>query len=320
MKKILLIRLSSIGDIVLTTPVIRCLKKQRDVEIHFLTKEKFKPVLAHNPYLHTIHAFQKSVSEVSIDLKKEQFHYVIDLHNNLRSWQVLFLLNFPTTYTFSKVNFRKWLLVNFKINRMPPIHIVDRYLKAAEALGVQNDGAGLDYFLPKEMKIPSGQYSVFAIGATHATKRLPTEKIIEWCEVFPQKLVLIGGQDVAVEGQKIANVAGTHVNNQCGKCNLHESAAWIKGAQKVITHDTGMMHIAAAFHKEIVSIWGNTVPSLGMYPYYPNGIDRNTTMEVPSLSCRPCSKIGFKKCPKGHFDCMNKQSTERFLGIVERIK
>ena len=304
-KKILLIRFSSIGDIVLTTPVIRCLKKQLDTEIHYLTKSAYLPVLEHNPYLDKIYTIQKSVAEVLSQLKKENYDIIIDLHKNLRSWHVRLGLLFPKTYTFNKINFEKWLIVNFKIDRLPKVHIVDRYLNAVEPLGVENDGKGLDYFLPqKEDEKIETDYIVFAIGATHFTKRLPTAKIIAICQKINSPILLLGGKDVEKEGEIIAERAGSHIQNLCGKCTLNESAHYIKNAQKVITHDTGMMHIAAAFQKEIISIWGNTIPEFGMYPYYGNQINKNTTLENKGLDCRPCSKIGYGKCPKGHFKCM----------------
>jgi ADP-heptose:LPS heptosyltransferase len=96
--------------------------------------------------------------------------------------------------------------------------------------------------------------------------------------------------------------------------SLEGSAAVLRQAALVITHDTGMMHIAAAFQKKILSIWGNTVPALGMYPYYgPANPDQNTSFEVEGLSCRPCSKIGHQACPKGHFHCMNRQDVGKIV-------
>ncbi|MFT4762857.1 MAG: ADP-heptose:LPS heptosyltransferase [Paraglaciecola sp.] len=304
-RKILIIRFSSIGDIVLTTPVIRCLKTQLNAEVHYLTKQSFLSILKYNPHIDKIFTIQKKVSEVLRELKKEKYDVIIDLHKNLRTWQVRIGLGFPKTLTFDKINFEKWLMVNFKINRLPKVHIVDRYLKSVESLGVKNDGEGLDYFLPPEESTKTeGNYIAFAIGAAHATKRLPREKVLEFCQKINTRIVLLGGKDVAEEGAEIAKQAGTHVQNLCGEISLHASARYLCDAQKVITHDTGMMHIAAAFNKEIISIWGNTIPEFGMYPYYKKGEQKNKFLEVKGLSCRPCSKIGYDKCPKGHFKCM----------------
>ena len=313
-KKILIIRFSSIGDIVLTTPVIRCVKQQLDAEVHFLTKRAYHTILKANPYLDRVHLIDKKVSEVLPNLRTEKFDYILDLHNNLRSLQVKMNLR-ARSFTFNKINFQKWLIVNWKIDRLPKIHIVDRYLKTTCKLGVSNDGQGLDYFIPKEDEISLSNffkeyhrelapYIAFVIGAAHQTKRLPTKKIIAICQLLKQPVVLIGGPGEKEEGNRISKETGTPVINTCGEIGLNQSASLVQQATTVISHDTGFMHIAAAFRKPILSIWGNTIPEFGMTPYYPEGMNRNTTFEVKNLPCRPCSKIGFPNCPKGHFKCM----------------
>ena len=134
MIKILIVRFSSIGDIVLTSPVIRCLKQQlKDVEIHYLTKENFKSVVELNPNIDKLHTFKKDLKPVLNQLKKEKFDYVIDLHKNIRSFRVKLALGCKS-YSFKKLNFEKWLLVNFKINHLHKKHIVERYLEKVENL------------------------------------------------------------------------------------------------------------------------------------------------------------------------------------------
>lgn len=316
--KILIIRFSSIGDIVLTTPVMRCLCEQVGAEVHFLTKKSFVSILQHNPHVHKVWAFEKNVAEILPLLRGENFNIIIDLHKNLRSLQVHWALRNVQSYTFQKLNIEKWLLVNLKINIMPHVHIVERYLATLERLGVWNDGKKLEYFIPPKDEIDiknlsSNQFSAenfvaFVIGAAHATKRLPEAKIIEFCQKIPLPVVLLGGKDEARQGEHIANEAGAHVYNFCGKLNLNQSASVVRQAHTVVTHDTGLMHIAAAFGKRIISIWGCTVPEFGMSPYLPN--PNNKILEIKGLSCRPCSKIGFEQCPKGHFNCMMKQEFE----------
>ena len=310
---ILVLRFSSIGDIVLTTPVVRCLKQQTGATVHFLCKEAFRQVVDGNPYIDRVFTFQKNVSEVMPALKAERYDYVVDLHRNLRSWQVKWSLGRPS-HTFDKLNFKKWLLVNLKVNRLPNVHIVDRYMAAVAALGVRYDGQGLDFFIPQGQdwpnsaqahRMPREPYTAFVIGATHATKRLPEEKMIDICRRINHPVVLLGGKGEAGQGRRIALAAGTHVTDLCGQLSLYESASVVRDAGQVLTHDTGLMHIAAAFRKPVVSVWGNTIPEFGMYPFYPTAADFNTSFEVKGLPCRPCSKIGFEKCPKGHFACMH---------------
>lgn len=319
--KILVLRFSSIGDIVLTTPVLRCLKKQLGAELHFLTKRAFAPLLTPNPYLDRVFSFEKEVTEVLPALRQERYDWVIDLHHNLRSWRVKGALGRPAR-AFDKLNVEKWLLVNTGIDRLPDVHIVHRYLAAVAHLGVRYDGAGLDFFIPPEAEVDvsslsaglfTGQYIAFVIGATHATKRMPPAKIAEVCRILDGPVVLLGGPSEVAAGAQIAAAAGPHVVDACGKLSLLQSASMVRQAAKVITHDTGLMHVAAAFGKEMVSLWGSTVPKFGMYPFYAEGLGasgRDTILEIKDLRCRPCSKIGFDRCPRGHFRCMNDLAPE----------
>lgn len=315
MPKILILRFSSIGDIVLTTPVIRCIKQQvPGAEVHYCTKKAFQSILANNPHVDKVHVLGDSLKELVRTLKAENFDYVVDLHNNLRTRIIKARLGKPSS-SFNKLNYEKWLMVNFKRNRLPDVHIVQRYLDAATALGVEDDGQGLDYFIPVQDEVdvhtlPQGfqnGYVAFAIGAQHYTKRLPTQRIIELCERLQQPVILLGGKEDAAAGEEIAlhfstvnNKQPTIIYNACGKYNLNGSASLVRQASKVVSHDTGLMHIAAAFRKDIISVWGNTIPEFGMYPFR----TKYKVLEVQGLSCRPCSKIGYNKCPKGHFKCM----------------
>ncbi len=316
--KILIIRFSSIGDIVLTSPVVRCLKQQlHSAEIHYLSKKAFSTVLENNPYIDKLHLLDGALWTVMPQLKAEKFDYVIDLHNNVRTMRVKSQLGI-TSFSFNKLNIKKWLLVNFKINMLPDIHIVDRYLKTVEFLGVRNDGKGLDYFLSKEYFVeellPSSHanYIGLVIGAQHATKRLPVHKLVEICTLINRPIVLLGGKEDVEIGNQIVCETGSYVFNGCGKFSLDQSAFLVKMATRVITHDTGLMHIAAAFKKDITSVWGNTVPEFGMYPY---AVAHSKMIEVKGLNCRPCSKIGHLKCPKGHFKCMNEHNATEIVSF-----
>lgn len=309
--KILIIRFSSIGDIVLTTPVVRCLKKQLpNAEIHFVVKKNFLPVLAHNPYIHKIHTMESNVRECLPALRNENFDYVIDLHHNFRSGQVKRAVQ-AKAFSFNKLNIEKWLLVNLKINKLPKLHIVDRYFETVKTLGVVNDNAGLDYFISEEEKVNTltrcgsepGHYHALVAGGSYFTKQIPLEKLKEICRLSDKKLIVLGGKEDAATGEALEKEFGTKVFSACGKFSINQSASIIEQADKVITSDTGLMHIAAAYKKNIFSLWGNTIPQFGMDPYLPG--PQSKILEVKDLSCRPCSKLGYKKCPKGHFKCMN---------------
>ncbi len=311
MVKFLIIRFSSIGDIVLTTPVVRCLKTQVEgAEVHFLTKKAFTPVLAHNPYIDKLHVLQDSLSQTINALRQEGFDYIIDLHHNLRTLRVKNKLK-VLSFSFNKLNIEKWLMVTFKINRLPQKHIVDRYFETVQLFDVKNDGKGLDYFISPADEVDVTQLPVafrngyigFVIGAKHNTKKLPVPKIISLLRRINKPVVILGGKEDVSEGDEIANALDVSIYNACGKYSLSQSASLVKQADAIIAHDTGLMHIAAAFKKKIVSVWGNTIPGFGMYPYEPG--TGSQIAEVKGLKCRPCSKIGYAKCPKGHFNCMN---------------
>jgi len=320
LKKILLIRFSSIGDIVLTTPVIRALKTQLNCELHVLTKEKYSTILSNNPNIDTVYTLRKSIKEVIPSLKEEKYDFIIDLQKNRRSYQIRKVLNKPVS-SFPKLNIQKWLIVNLKINRLPNVHIVDRYFKAVEKLNVINDGKGLDYFIPEDAIVEvqkinpdlSNGYIAIAIGGQHFTKMLPVEKLISIISKINYPVVLLGDMQDRNRGDEIIKqLQKSDVFNTCGKYNLDQSASLIQQSAAVISNDTGLMHIAAALQKPIVSIWGNTIPKFGMYPYFPSGNNTSIFSEVNDLKCRPCSKLGYKKCPKKHFNCMMLQD-EAFI-------
>lgn len=310
-QKILIIRFSSIGDIVLTTPIIRCLKLQKGVELHFLTKEKFKDVLQKNPYIDYSHYLDNNhKKELILDLKKQNFDYIVDLQKNFNSKYISTMLG-KKYITFDKQNINKWFLVNFKIDRLPKKHLVDRYFDAIQSLGVQDDGAGMDFFIDHSklsgsiLDFEHQDYHVLVLGANYFTKRIPSEKCAELIQNNAEKkMVLIGGKDVENVASELTNQF-RNVINMVGNSSLNESAFLIKHAKLIYTGDTGMMHFAAALQKNIVVIWGNTTPAFGMYPYYgKNNTNKYKLMENNNLSCRPCSKLGYNQCPKGHFKCM----------------
>lgn len=319
MVKFLIIRFSSIGDIVLTTPAIRCLKKQvPGAIVHYTTKYSFHSIVDHNPNIDKIHYYNNDLAALIDELKLENFDYVIDLHNNLRTLKVKRALK-KKSFSFNKLNLRKWMYTNFKLNLLPDIHIVDRYLETLKSFGVVNDGAGLDYFIPenhkvKESDIPASHHAGYigiVIGAALNTKKMPANKIMQLCSIIDHPIILLGGKEDLEAGRAIATIDPIKIYNACGKFNLDESADLVRRAKIVITHDTGLMHIAAAFRKPIISIWGNTVPEFGMSAYFGKQPGVDVRFEVKPLYCRPCSKIGYKKCPHGHFKCMKKQDEHK---------
>lgn len=324
-KKILIIRFSSIGDIVLTSPVVRALARQTGAEIHFLTKPAYAALVEANPYIDKVHLLHDNIDEMIQALKQERFDHLVDLHHNLRTLRIKLALGVPST-SFNKLNIEKWFYVRWHINRLPDVHIVDRYLKTVSHLGVLPDGDGLDYFIPNDCQVDvvaqyglePGKYVAVILGAAHQTKCLTATQIADVCRQLDVPVVLLGGRSEVEKGIAVCQeLPGRKVMNTAGTLDLHQSASVLNQSGGILSHDTGLMHIAAALGKPQVVVWGNTVPAFGMYPYYGNRQIQHYSFEVPNLSCRPCSKLGFEACPKGHFKCILNQDLN---GIANQLK
>jgi ADP-heptose:LPS heptosyltransferase len=317
--KILVIRFSSMGDIIYTTPVVRCLKKQlAGAEIHFLTKPAFKYIYDNNPYVDKLLLLKPTLFETIKEIRAEHYDYIIDLHNNVRTTLIKLNAHVKSS-TYKKEPVRKWLSLKFHLKLVKPLHLVERYMKTVTFLGVKNDEQPIDYYIKADHQLknllpPShqGAYVAFVIGATHFTKRMPNHKIISICREINHPVVLLGGNDVKANGDDVA-AQTTNVYNACGVTSLDESAFLVSKAKSVIGFDTGLTHIVEAFDVPIASIWGGTVPELlGVQPYM---VKESLVAEI-ELPCRPCSKFGLEKCPLGHFKCMNEMPEGPIIDFV----
>jgi heptosyltransferase-2 len=332
--KILVIRFSSIGDIVLTTPVLRCLRQQMPgAEIHYLTKAQFAPLLSANPNIDRLHLLEDDVEKVLPELKAEGFDFIADLHRNLRTARVKAALGEVKSAAFPKKNVEKWIAVNLRVNLMPDASIVERYFEAVKPIGVHNDGGGLEYYIPERSRITNEDiptshwagYVGFVIGGSYPTKQLPAAQWQRLCTLVPFPIVLLGGPEDRELGRQIAEQDPVKMYNSCGKFNINESAGLIERARVVVSNDTGLMHIAAAFRKPVISLWGNTAPELGMFPYYGgNNLKSRVSplsviMENKKLGCHPCSKLGYQRCPRGHFKCMRLLDMELAAAAVNNF-
>lgn len=303
---------------------MRLIKQQlKDAEVHFVTKSRFANVVNTNPYIDKVHLLGDSMKELKARLREENFNYVIDLHNNIRSARVRRFINAPS-FTFKKLNVRKYLLVNFRINILPDVHIVDRYVDTLKSFGIKNDNRGLDFFIPpgqdfNREQLPEffrNNFIAFVIGGTWNTKKLPVHKIAEICNSIPYPVLLLGGKNEQEQGARITELTSSNVLDLTGKINLYQSSSLVRDARVVLANDTGLMHIAAAYQKKILTFWGNTVPAFGMYPYMTHR--DSMMMEVEGLTCRPCSKIGYRKCPSRHFRCMESQDSMKAVEWINQ--
>ena len=326
--KILLIRFSSIGDIVLTFPVVHAIRQAfPEATIHFASKKSFETVLLGAEGIHKFHFLSDSFSSLKSEIKSEEFDYIIDLHNNLRTRRLT--LGIPAKIArFDKLNLRKWLFTQFKFNVLPNVHVVDRYLETLKVLGINSINQTRNQFrVPSSSNINirerypmlNDSFVAVAIGAQFKTKRVLKEK---WLEIFREtdsQFLIVGGEmDREIGDWLVDNCPSKIIVNTCGELTILESASVVSQAKSLLTNDTGMMHIAACFDTQIISIWGNTTPDFGMSPYRPQGTKTDKIFQVDGLSCRPCSKIGHQECPKKHFRCMVDQDAKAIADSIEK--
>ncbi|MCO4805415.1 MAG: glycosyltransferase family 9 protein [Flavobacteriales bacterium] len=295
---ILVVRFSSIGDIVLTTPIIRGLKEQLEGEVHvdFITKAKYASIVESNPFIDRVITIENKVSEVTVELESTPYDYVVDLHNNIRSRQVKSIVK-TLSFTIDKRNLAKWVYINLKKLHLPIGHFTARCFQTVQALGVEDDGNGLDFFIPDDQAVSANilpahfhsGFVAYAIGGLEAGKILPTRMIIELCREIKKPIVLLGGPEDKGRGEEIAAAVGESVWNSCGSFSLNKSASLLSLASCVITHDTGLMHIASALKKKVISLWLATTPEIGFAPWQPG---EGSVMIEADCKKRPTSKLG----------------------------
>ena len=300
--KVLVIRFSSIGDVVLTSPILRCLKKQQNCTVHYVIKKNYLQVLENNPYVDRFHSVDRSVNEIIPDLKKERFDFVFDLQNNLNSFRIKRKIK-SVYFTVNKKNWQKFLLIYFRWNVLND-HVVDRYFECISKAGFHNDHKGLDYHLPPGLSVDydvSQSFAVWCLGASHHKKKLTKDQIIEVCNGMTSPIVFVGGpNEKSLAEEILKKTTHSSVTNLCGSISLHESAYLVKKSAFVLTNDTGIMHIAAAYQKKIISFWGCTKPSIGFAPL----IDQEKSKTLLSKKSNyPCSKHG-KYCRYGCSGCI----------------
>jgi len=319
-KKLAIIRLSSLGDILLTTPLIRTIKKQfPNLEIDFILKEQYKDLLSQNHYL--IKTYTYNVNQKNFlfnELKKNNYDFIIDLQNNFRSAEIKRLFKVPAV-SFNKKTFEKFLLVHFKINKLKNLPLIpERYAHSLD--GFHLDDEGLDLFLPEGInsQIQDGlNYIGIAPGSRHFTKMWPEEYYIELGNMLTKNnynVVLFGGKN---DKQTCARLAGKIENstNLCNDDNLFQTAIDMKKCSAIVCNDSGYMHVACALKIPVLVFFGSTVREFGFEPYK----NKNIILENNSLSCRPCSHIGKESCPKKHFKCMLELKPETAFNKLKMI-
>jgi ADP-heptose:LPS heptosyltransferase len=325
--KILVARFSSIGDIVLTSPVLRALATQYPgAEVHVATKACYTDLVRFSPHVAKVHGLQGNWTSFVAALRQERFDVLVDLHGSLRSWRLARALRVKR-HCYAKRALKRWALVRFKLDLLRGEHVVSRYFQAVRCLDVVDDGEGLELHVPPNRAVDRATlpathrngYTVLAIGATHATKRLPVHKLVALALEVRGPIVLVGGDAEMEAARAVTAAVGDRAYDAVGRCDLLGSASLIRGAEAVIAHDSAAMHMASAFRRPLVSVWGGTVPALGMGPY-PQGPGPTVRIaEVEGLDCRPCCKIGRPVCPRGHFACMERQDVVQIARFAREV-
>jgi heptosyltransferase-2 len=323
--KILIIRFSAIGDIILTSPLVRQLRQRYpDAQIDFLIRKEYAEVMRHNPHLSRLiwlDTTEKGALKTEKKrIRSEKYDVVLDLQGNLRSFWLRKFCGAESVLRVRKNKFLRHLLVNYKINLYHkfyphPLSVTEKYLQAALPLGVVAADIRLELFLPphvaESMRMRWQQWHlqnfhvVMAPGARHYTKRWPAENyrslIGALYQQFGWKTLLVGGPEEQPLTREItAGMDSGAVEDLTGQLTLLETFALIAGAPLFVSNDSGLMHAAAAFGVPQVAIFGSTVREFGFYPLN----QRAVILENNRLNCRPCSHIGKAQCPKRHFRCM----------------
>jgi lipopolysaccharide heptosyltransferase II len=341
--KTLIIRFSSIGDILLASPLLRVLRKRLpSSQIDFVIRKDYADLVRYNPNLNHIYELDaqggfKELQKLKEKVRSENYDLIIDIHNSLRSRYIRFFSGAKNIVVINKRICLRTILVKFKKNFYRNIiSVADRYIEPVESYNIKNDEQGLDLYISNEIisqvserlrlfKLQRDENVIgFCPSAKHATKRWPAERFIEvgirLVDEQRAKIFLFGGVNDTVLCSSIADGINKKFNveqavNFSGQVTLLETAALMRYCDIVITNDSGLMHLAAAMKKKLVAIFGSTVREFG---FFPTGTD-HIVVERKGLYCRPCSPIGRRICPEGHFRCMNEIQVEDVLTSVRSI-
>ncbi len=340
-QKILILRLSSIGDILLASPLLRVLRKAvgTKARLDFVVKKEYAELVQFSHHISLVHEYDSATGfsglrELKRTLHHEQYDLIVDIHDSVRTKYLRAFRKIPSV-VIDKRKYERWQLVKLKRNVYKEIiPIAGRYIEPLKEYGIENDEKGLEIFIPDEIqfsisgkmaKLKLHQYNrVVGIcpGAKHFTKRWQIEKFAEAGSSLAKehnvKIFIFGGKEDSQICTTIAHLISEktsplHVTNFAGEFSLLETAAAMEFCDVVLTNDTGLMHLAAAKQKRIVALFGSTVKEFGFAPY---GTEA-TVIENSALTCRPCSHIGKKECPEKHFDCMKNISVDEVVSAVK---
>lgn len=326
--KILVIRFSSIGDIILSTAVLKAFKiKYPDAKIDFLVLEKFKDAISHCYYVDNLILFKKSKNDgfknlidFSKNLAQNNYDYVFDIHSKFRSKFISYILKHffkIKVYTYKKRSFWKSILVNMKLIKYKVDNtIVKNYFSAFKSFDLKYEGEELNFIFKKNLEEKFLEYKnfiIFAPGASKETKKWTEENFANLAKLLykkhKRKILLLGGKEDKEKCDRINRISDNSCINLAGKLELKESGAVLSQAKFLVTNDSGPFHIARAVGCKSFVIFGPTNPNMF-------DLDKNSILIYKNSPCSPCSLHGDKNCPKKHFDCMKNLTYNYVYNII----
>lgn len=320
-KKILIIRLSSLGDILLSTPLVRTIKsKYPDAAIDFLLRKEYGDVYRCNPHLNKLYLYNNdNTGELIKELELNSYDLVIDLQNNLRSRKITEKLNTRVT-RFRKKTIDKFLLVHFKINRLKNApQIADRYAESIPGFSLDNEGLEIFTDCKEQDHLILPENSIgFCPGSRHFTKMYPEKYFIDLGNILTEKgfrIILLGGKSDIDICSRISSAINNSIN-LCSNNNLLLTVNYMKQCKCIVCNDSGLMHLGCAAKVPVITIFGSSVKEFGFTPYTSV---KSLILENNSLSCRPCSHIGRSECPLKHFKCMIEITPEKVSESIEQL-
>jgi len=341
-RKILIIRLSSLGDIILASPLVRVLRNAYPAaRIDFLVKSEYADLLKFNKHVSSVielkSAERKELAELKRRIRGERYDAILDIHNSLRSRYLRWFSLSGCVRVINKRALARFFLVKTKRNfYRDKIPVAERYMETVKDLGITDDGMGLEVFVPGEAMSSVQALMIryrldrfdavigLAPAARHFTKRWPQEKFVELGEkcakTFPTKIFIFGSRDDSDYCRDIAQMmnarlGSTVAESLAGKLTVLETAAALDFCSVVVSNDSGIMHLAASRKRKLVAVFGSTVREFGFFPYR----TENIVVEKMNLGCRPCSHIGLQKCPEGHFRCMKDIQAAEVLTAMGKL-
>lgn len=343
-QKTLVLRLSSIGDIVLTSPAIRVLRTAagKNARIDYVVRTDYADLVRSSHHLSFVHEYDTAsgfpgLKALAKQLRAEKYDLVVDLHDSIRTKYLRAACAAKKTVVMDKRKFERWLLVNLKRNAYDDaLSVPERYIETLEEYGITDDGKGLEIFIPDSIQFEaSGKIATLKLntfekvigicpGSKHFTKRWQKEKFaavaVRAAKELKAKVLLFGGPeekaDCAFVAEEVARqISPSAVADLSGELSLLATTAALEFCDVVVTNDSGLMHLAAAKQRSIVAIFGSTVKEFGFAPFGTKSI----VVETNGLDCRPCTHIGKSSCPKGHFRCMEEISTEMVYSAMMQL-